>query len=56
MDNLVAKRKTEPYLHNDPGGYSWKFLVGVCRPVLQILTLFQTKKMSFSHSFSDLAL
>ena len=23
------------------------FLVGVCRPVLQILTLFQIKKMSF---------
>ena len=27
-----------------PEGYSWKFLVGVCRPVLEILTLFQTKK------------
>ena len=27
-----------------PGGYSWEFLVWVCRPVLQILTLFQTKK------------
>ena len=26
------------------GGYSWEFLVGVCRPVLQILTLLQTKK------------
>jgi len=25
-----------------PGGYSWKILVGVCRPALQILTLFQT--------------
>ena len=24
------------------GGYSWEFLVGVCRPVLQILTLYQT--------------
>ena len=24
------------------GGYSWEFLVGVCRPVLQILTLFLT--------------
>ena len=33
----------------------WKFLVGVCRPVLQILTLFQTKKCHFSHPFSDLA-
>ena len=25
---------------NHTGGYSWEFLVGVCRPVLQILTLF----------------
>ena len=23
-------------------GFSWEFLVGVCRPVLQILTVFQT--------------
>ena len=29
--------------------------MGVCRPVLQILTLFQTKKWYFSHLFSDLA-
>ena len=29
------------------GGYSWEFLVGVCRPVLQILTRFQTKKCNF---------
>ena len=35
------------------GGYSWEFLVGVCRPVLQILTLFQTKKCHFPHPFSD---
>ena len=28
-----------------------EFLVRVCRPVLQILTLFQTKKMSFSAPF-----
>ena len=27
-----------------PGGYFWEFVVGVCRPVLQILTLFQTKQ------------
>ena len=33
---------------------SWEFLVGVCRPVLQTLTLFQTKKSHFSHPFSDL--
>ena len=35
------------------GGYYWEFLVGVCRPVLQILTLFQTKKCHFPHPFSD---
>ena len=35
------------------GGYSWEFLVGVCRPVRQILTLFQTKKCHFLHPFSD---
>ena len=27
----------------------------VCHPVLQILTLFRTKKCRFSHLFSDLA-
>ena len=36
----------KPY---DLGGYSWEFLVGVCCPVLQILTLFQTKKCHFPH-------
>ena len=36
------------------GGYSWEFLVGVCSPVLLILTLFQTKKCHFSHPYSDL--
>ena len=25
-----------------PGGYSWEFVVAVCRPALQIPTLFQT--------------
>ena len=41
------KRKTFFYLSvgchptPPPGGYSWEFLVRVCRPVLQILTLFQ---------------
>ena len=37
------------------GGYSWKFSMGVCHPVLKILTLFQTKKCHFPHLFSDLA-
>ena len=34
---------------------SWEFLVGVgvCHPVLQILTLFHTKKCHFPHPFSD---
>ena len=31
----------------DPGGYSWEFVVRVPRPVLQILTLFQIKKKTF---------
>ena len=30
-----------------------EFLVGVCRPVPQILTRFQTKKCDFPHRFSD---
>ena len=38
------------------GGYSSEFLVGVCRPVLQILTRFQTKKRTFPLPFLDLAL
>ena len=29
------------------------FLIGVCRPVLQILTLLQTKKSHFPDPFSD---
>ena len=38
-----------------PVRYSREFLVGVCRPDLQILTLFQTKKCRYSHPFWDLA-
>ena len=38
-----------------PGGYSQEFLVGVCHPVLQLLSLFQTKKCHFPNPFSDLA-
>ena len=34
-------------------GYAWEFLVGVCHPVLHILTLFQTKKCHFPRPFSD---
>ena len=36
-----------------PGGYSSEFVVGVCRPILQILTLFQTKTCHFPYPFSD---
>ena len=36
------------------GGYSSEFLVGVCRPVPQILTQFQTKIFNFPYPFSDL--
>ena len=35
------------------GGYSREFLVGLCHPVVQILTLFQTKNCNFPHLFSD---
>ena len=42
----------------ETGGGSEESLLGIlcagCRPVIQILTLFQTKKCHFSHSFSDL--
>ena len=34
-----------------PGGYSCEFLVRVCPPVLQILTLFQTQKCSSTPVF-----
>ena len=38
------------------GGYSSEFFVGVCRPLLQNLTLFQTTKTChFPHPFSELA-
>jgi len=35
------------------GEYPWEFLVGVCHPFLQILTLFQTKKCHCPHPFLD---
>ena len=38
-----------------PEGALLGILGGACRPVLQILTLFQTKKCHFSQLFSDLA-
>ena len=49
-------RLLPPLPRGGGGAYSWEFLVRVCRPVLQILTLFQTKKCNFPYPFSDLAL
>ena len=43
--------KSRRQVSRPPGRYSWEFLVGVCRPVLQILTRFQTKKCHFPHRF-----
>ena len=43
------------YLCVTPVGYSSEFSVGVCRPVLQIRTQFQTKTCHFPRPFSDLA-
>ena len=41
---LVRVVSTErKFRYRSPGGYSWEFLVGMCRSVLQILTRFQTK-------------
>ena len=49
MNRTLAFLKTKSV----PGGYTWEFLVGQCRHVLQFLTLFHTKKCHFSHPFSD---
>ena len=35
------------------GEYSQEFSEGLCHPVLEILTLFQTKTCHFLHPFSD---
>ena len=39
---IVSFIDTVAIVDRGGGGYSWEFLVGVCRPVLQILTLYQT--------------
>ena len=41
----------EALLHGSPGGDSWEFVVGVCRPVLQN----RPKISHLPHLFSDLA-
>ena len=48
--NQASERKAllaECDLVYTQGVYSWDFLVGVCCPVLQILTRYQTKKCNF---------
>ena len=53
----MRSMKKEPKIPGGGGGaYSWEFFVGVCRQVLQILTLFQTKKCNYPRPFSDLRL
>ena len=54
---FLSRRETGGFLSVTPegeGGYSSEFLVGVCPPVPQILTQFQTKIFRFPHPFSDL--
>ena len=41
------------FAFKSPERYSREFLVGVCRPVLQILTRFQTNKCNFLHPGAD---
>ena len=58
LQAALAYGETETLVCSFPeggGGYSSEFLVGVCRPVPQILTQFQTKICHFPHPFSDLA-
>ena len=49
--NDCRGRTKSKYPGGGGGGYSWEFLVGACRPVLQILTRFQTKKVIFYTCF-----
>ena len=39
----IFKKECPDTDHRGGGGYSYEFLLGVCRPVLHILTLFQIK-------------
>ena len=56
ITNLLGKNKI---CHPEYGGMGRGMLLGILgrgvRPVLQILTLFQTQKCNFWHPFSDLA-
>ena len=55
IEDTLLYRKLTLVLITPGGGNSSEFLVGVCRPVPQILTQFQTKIFHFLHPFSDLA-
>ena len=50
--SLIAHLK--PVGGGGGGRYFWEFVVGLCRTVVQILILFQTKKSHFPHPSSDL--
>ena len=50
---FVSKYLSGVSVNPGGGGYFWELLVGVYSLVLQILTLFQTKKCTFPHPFSD---
>ena len=47
MNRTLAFLKTK----SAPGGYTWEFVVGQCRHVLQCLTLFHTKNVIFHIRF-----
>ena len=51
VGDLISNDRTFLKSEKVPGGYSWEFLMGVCRPVLQILTQFQTKNVIFRIRF-----
>ena len=51
---LVCRTKTLKRPRGGKRGYSREFLLWLCRPVLQILTLFHAKKCYFPHPFSDM--
>ena len=48
-DNVHREKRKKQGLALGPGGYTLEFLVGMCRPHLQIQTQFQTKN-AISHT------
>ena len=50
VGDLISNDRTFLKSEKVPGGYSWEFFVGVCRPVLQILIRFQIKKDVVFHT------